>query len=302
MAHTRRDLMLGAAAMLGGCASVPPAPRGVLEIVEQGFEMTEGPVWSPSGTLLFTELRRSEVREIAPGAAQSRLLRSDDAQANGLAFAADGSLYLCEMRGRRVSRCAAPWSGAAATVVDRFEGRRLNSPNDLVFDKAGGFYFTDPPFGLEGGDEDPAKELAFNGVFYVAPGSSEPRLVHREMLRPNGLALIDGGTRLIVSNSHPSGRVWMAIELKGAGEAGRVSELARLPDDEPRGAPDGFAPGPDGHLYASGSDAIWRITREGAMSVVVRLPDDRPSNCGFGGPDGDVLFITGRKAVYSFRL
>jgi gluconolactonase len=226
------------------------------------------------------------------------VIRNDTGQPNGLAFNSSGMLLMCEMQGRRVSLCPAPWTGQSETLVDSYEGARLNSPNDLVLDQSGGFYFTDPPFGLAGGDEDPNKALPFNGVFYVSSSMDSVRLVHSGLLRPNGVVLVDQGARLIVSNSHPGARIWVSIDLRGPGEAGRVTEFARLPDAEPRGAPDGMTVGPDGFIYATGADAIWRLDQNGGLEPFIRRPDDRPSNCAIGGPDGDQLFITGRRAVY----
>ena len=295
MTWTRRSFAMAAAA-----ASVSAAhPRTVdPTIVEAGFKMTEGPVWTPRASLLFTELRRSEVREWRPGASESVLIRSDDSQPNGLAFSPSGVLHMCEMRGRRVSA----WrNGAAVTVVDRYQDKPLNSPNDLVFDADGGIYFTDPPFGLRRRDNDPAKKLSFNGVFYQPP-KGDLTLMTDQLSRPNGIALIDDGARLVVSNSDPKGRFWVTIDLKAPGRPGKMSTFAVLPKAEPRGAPDGMAVGPDGCLYATGADAIWRLNKEGRMNTVARLAADRPSNCAVGGPENTTLFITGRKAVYQLAL
>ena len=170
------------------------APGTVIEKVAGGFKFTEGPLWRPDGTLWFSDVQGNVVRSVTPAGQVkvSSRTREDVSNAppdafigsNGMAQAPDGSVWMVQHGARQIVRVAP--DRTLTPVVSRFEGKRFNSPNDLVFAKDGALYFTDPPYGLAKQDDDPAKELAFNGVYRFANGRVQA--VVRDLNRPNGLA------------------------------------------------------------------------------------------------------------------
>lgn len=289
--YTRRTVIAGMSA-----AFVARADAQALDVtrVADGFEFTEGPVWTPAGTLLFGDLPKNRIHEFHPGSGSVATRLENTNRANGLAFDASGRLTMCEVNGRRVSRLLP--DGSRETIIDAFEGRRLNSPNDLVFDEHGGFYFTDPPYGVA----DHERQLPFCGVYYVA-SNGKTSLVSDVLDRPNGIALSPDETTLYVSNSAPERRVWMRFSLTRPGVADSGQIFASVPVDAPRGAPDGFKVDQAGNLVASGADGIFIISHDGKITRKIAFPE-KPANCAFGGPDLQTLYVTARNALYARRL
>lgn len=290
-------------------ALVPADAR--LETVAEGFTWLEGPVWDARrGGLFFSDVARNTVfLWRAGGGARPFLTPSGwagpepfagrEPGSNGLALDARGRLVLCEHGDRRVSRLEA--DGSRTLLADRYQGRRLNSPNDLLFRANGELWFTDPPFGLPRAFEDPARELTWSGVYRLRP-DGELELLTRELSAPNGIALSPDERTLYVSNSDPRRPVWMSYPVR---EDGKLGPGRLFFDATPwtrrwPGFPDGFAVDAAGHLFAAGPGGVHVFAPDGTHLGSI-LTGVATSNAAFGG-DGSELFVTAATAVHRIRL
>jgi gluconolactonase len=288
-------------------AIVPPDT--VLERVAGGFEFTEGPLWSPDGALLFSSPNTNTIYRLDPEASEVTVFRAKSGYAgvdigrfhqpgsNGLAFSPAGLLAICQHGNRRVVQVNP--HGDVTVLADRFDGRRLNSPNDLVYRSDGTLYFTDPPFGLPDTFDDPAKELEFSGVFRVRDGAVT--LFTAELAGPNGVALSPDERYLYVGNWDPGRKVVMRYELGADGAAAGPGEVLHdmtgAPGDD---AIDGIAVDPAGNLLVCGPGGLWVLSAEGERLGLLRLPED-PHNVAWGGADGRTLYITALTSIYRMR-
>ena len=190
--------------------------------------------------------------------------------------------------------------GDITVLADRYEGRRLNSPNDLVYRSDGTLYFTDPPFGLPDAFDDPAKELPFSGVFRVRDGAVT--LVTDELAGPNGLAFSPDERYLYVGNWDPERKVVMRYEIDAAGDPVGAGEVFYDMTDAPgEDAIDGIKVDRDGNLYVCGPGGIWVLSPDGEQLGLLELPED-PHNLAWGDADGRTLYITALTSVYRMRL
>lgn len=290
-----------------------PAARP--EILGEGFDWSEGPVWVASiKALLFNDIPPNKLMQWKPGEGVSLYLspagytgetqRTGEPGANGLILDPEGHLILCQHGDRRVARLNAPLNDPKPifeTLADQYEGKRFNSPNDLVYDRRGNLYFTDPPYGLEKRMEDPAKELDFQGV-YRLDTQGNLRLLTDQMTRPNGVALSPDEKTLYVANSDPEKAVWMAYQLNEEGEI--VSERVLydatqlVGQEDEKGLPDGMVVDKVGHIFATGPGGVWIFTPKGEALGKIRT-GEATANCTFG-EDGKSLFMTAD--MYLMRL
>lgn len=277
-------------------------PEAKLEVLASGLDWSEGPVWSKElGGVLFSDVPRNHVLQWKEGEGLSVYLEpsgftgvgrySREPGSNGLTFDAQGRLCSCEHGDRRVSVLTK--GGGKRTLADAFEGKRLNSPNDLCFDRAGNCYFTDPPYGLPKGPADTeTRELDFNGVFRVTPGGSLS-VVTREMTFPNGIALSPDEKTLYVAQSDGKAALWRAISLNADGTAGESRVLADVTEmaqsGKFKGGCDGMKVDQSGNLWATGPGGVHVMTPEGKL--LGRIETFMPNgNCCFGD-DGGTLYI-----------
>jgi gluconolactonase len=280
------------------------------ERVAGGFEFTEGPVWAGSAGLLFSSPDTNAIYRLEPELGRVSVFRSKSGYAgvdigryhqpgsNGLTFDPEGRLTICQHGNRRVIRVNP--HGDTTVLADAFEDRRLNSPNDLVYRSDGTLYFTDPPFGLPGVFDDPAKELPFSGVFRARDG--EVSLVTDELAGPNGLAFSPDERYLYVGNWDPAAKVVMRYEIgpdghpAGPGEV--LHDMTAAPGED---AIDGLKVDRAGHLYVCGPGGIWVLSPEGDRLGLLALPE-APHNLAWGDADGRTLYVTAQTSVYRMRL
>jgi len=285
-------------------------PATALERVAGGFEFTEGPVWSPhDGALLFSSPNTNVIYRLDPATGALTVFRAksgytgtdigryDQPGSNGLTFDPQGRLTICQHGNRRVVRVNP--HGDLTVLADRYDGRRLNSPNDLVHRSDGTLFFTDPPFGLPGVFDDPAKELPFSGVFCARDGEVE--LVTDELEGPNGLAFSPDERFLYVGNWDPERKVVMRYEIDALGR--RIGDGTVLYDMT--GAPgedaiDGMKVDAAGRLYVCGPGGLWILSPDGDLLGLLELPE-APHNLAWGDADGGALYITALTSVYRLR-
>jgi gluconolactonase len=285
-------------------------PAGaVLERVAGGFEFTEGPVWSADGALLFSSPNTNVIYRWDPagvvsvfrsksGYSGTDIGRFHQPGSNGLTFdPLRGRLTICQHGNRRVIRVEP--HGNITVLADRFEGSRLNSPNDLVYRSDGTLYFTDPPFGLPGVFDDPLRELPFSGVFGVRDG--EVFLVDDGLDGPNGLALSPDERYLYVGNWDPEHKVVMRYELDAAGAPDRAEVFFDMTAAPGEDAIDGLEVDRDGNLYVCGPGGIWLLSPEGRQLGLITLPE-APHNLAWGDADARTLYVTALTSVYRIRL
>jgi gluconolactonase len=282
-------------------AVVPPDVR--LERIAGGFEFTEGPVWA-NGALLFSSPNTNVIYRWEPigtiavfrsksGYSGVDIGRYHQPGSNGLALDPSGLLTICEHGNRRVVRVNP--HGDVTVLADAYEGKRLNSPNDLVYRSDGTLYFTDPPFGLPGAFGDPEKEVPFSGVFAVNDGHVV--LVTDELEGPNGIALSPDERYLYVGNWDPERKIVLRIDLND-GSSSVFYDMTDAPGDD---AIDGITVDPAGNLFVCGPGGIWILSPDGERLGLLKLPED-PHNLAWGDDDGRTLYVTALTSVYRLRL
>ena len=303
----------------------------LVEVIAEGLQWSEGPVWwREGGSLLFSDIPRNTVFRWKDGEGLSVFLNPsgytgegpragalagakppadvDEQGSNGLTFDADGLLVLCQHGDRRLARLAAPLSTERqpepkyVTWADRWDGKRFNSPNDVVVHKNGSAYFTDPPYGLEKGGDTTSRELDFNGVYRVDPDGTVT-LVTREMTKPNGIALSPDQATLFVGQSDSNAPVWRAFEIQDDGSLGpgRIFfDAKELVNQGLKGSPDGFKIDQSGNLLATGPGGVLVISSEGKHLGTIST-GELISNCAFGD-DGSTLYMTSHMYLCRVRL
>lgn len=289
-------------------ALVPPDAR--VEIVAEGLTWAEGPVWDPQiGALLFSDVPRNVVFRLGRRGGVESVLRPSgytgdvpfvgrEQGSNGLALDADGRLVLCQHGDRRVARRET--DGQLTGLAERYEGKRLNSPNDLAYGPGGALYFTDPPFGLARGFDDPAKELPFQGVYRLAPDGTLTAII-TDLRAPNGLAFSPDQKTLYVSNADRQNPIWMAYPVTpdGGVGAGRVFADAKAFAAAGEGAPDGLKVDKDGNLFAAGPGGVHVFAPDGAR--LGRIVTGVPTGNVAWGDDGSSLYIAAEHRILRLR-
>jgi gluconolactonase len=266
---------------------------GEAERVATGFVFTEGPLWHPEGFYYFVDVRASRFYRLRPGA-PAELLRENTGEGNGTTFDPQGRLVICEGGNRRLTRWPADGRFASSEVlIDRFEGKRLNRPNDVACRSDGSIYFTDP--GLRVPLAEREQETA--AVYRVKPDGSVSKIADFEY--PNGLAFSPDERTLYVANTRFAMYIH-AIELDGGGNMLRRRIFADMSSDEKEGVPDGMKVDVEGRVYCTGPGGTWVFAPDGAKLGVIKTPEV-PANLCFGGPDMKTLFFTARTSVYSLR-
>lgn len=261
-------------------------PEPQVEKVAHGFRFTEGPAWSRDGYLLFSDIPSGKIVKRSPDGSAA-VFREDSQGAAGNAFDEQGRLYTCETHARRVTRTDK--KGRIEVLADRWDGKRLNAPNGIAVGKSGHVYFTDPAFG----NQQDTRELDFYGVYHITP-KGQLSVAARPAGRPNGIALSPNGRILYVANSDERNIRAYDVDRDGAVSRERVV-VSRV-----EGIPEGIRIGANGNLYVA-AKGIAIYSPEGKLLLTIPVAET-PSNCAFGDPDMQSLYITARTSVYRIRL
>jgi gluconolactonase len=275
--------------MSDALAAILETPQA--ERLATGFGFTEGPLWHPDGFYYFVDIRRSTLHRLTPGKAPE-LVRADTGEGNGTTFDLQGRLVLCEGGNRRVTRAAA--GGRIEVLVDRYEGKRLNRPNDVVCRSDGSIFFTDPGLRVPLAE----RELPYAGVYRIAPDGAVALVADCEY--PNGLAFSPDERVLYVANTRWAQYIH-ALEVDGAGTLVRRRIFADMSSGETDGVPDGMKVDVEGRIFCTGPGGTWVFAPDGARLGIIRTPEV-PANVAFGGPDLRTLFLTARTSVYALRV
>ena len=259
-----------------------------VERVPGDYKFTEGPVWSPWGTLLFSDIPANRIYEIA--ASGQKVYGEPSGNSNGLTFDREGRLIACEHGNRRVSRTER--DSKITVMADRFEGKRLNSPNDVVVKSDGSIYFTDPTYGIKKEEQ----ELDFQGVYRIKPDGKLEVLV-KNFKMPNGLCFSPDEKKLYIADSTELRHV-RVFDVKPDGTLTGGTVFAKV---GPGGAPDGMKVDNSGNLLSTGPGGIWIFDPTGKHIDTIPTPET-PANCGWGDADGKTLYITARTSLYKVRL
>jgi gluconolactonase len=264
---------------------------GEIEQLATGFTFTEGPLWHPDGFFYFVDLRVNRLHKIVPGQAPELVLEPTG-EANGTTFDLEGRLIMCEGGKRRLARMEP--DGRVEVLVDRYEGKRFNRPNDVVCKSDGSIYFTDP--GLRVPLDQ--RELPYAAVYRLTPDGTLNLIADCEY--PNGLAFSPDERTLYVANSRWAAYIH-ALELNDDGTVKRRRIFADMSSDEPDGVPDGMKVDVEGNVYCTGPGGVWVFSPDGRHLGTIR-PPEIPANLAFGGPDRKTLFFTARTSVYATRV
>lgn len=293
------------------------APGTQIEVLAEGFDWAEGPVWVADGNyVLFTDIPPNNIWKwseengkelyLNPAGYTGEAERGGEVGANGLWINQEGELVLCQHGDRRLAKLkdvANPDAKNFETLADNFEGKRFNSPNDVVQHSNSSYYFTDPPYGLEKRMEDPLKELDFQGVYHLS-NDGEVRLITDQQSRPNGIVLSPDEKTLYVANSDHGKADWTAYTI---GEDGLATESQQFYDATEyvgkegfKGLPDGMVVHPSGNIFATGPGGVWVFTAEGTLLGRI-LTGEATANCTIGN-DGEYLYMTADMYLMRIKL
>jgi len=302
--------------------------KATLERVATGFDKwTEGPAWTREGSLMFAEIPANNIVKLVPGQGATVFIhpsgykgtepyKGPEPGSNGMTLDAKGRLTVAGHAGRTVWRLESLDPKAQVTVLaDSYQGKKLSSPNDLVYKSDGSLYFTDPPYGLPSHDDtDPAKELQVNGVYRIPnalqqkPGAPPDRdklqLIISDLARPNGIAFSPDEKYLYIAESGK--KVWLRYRVQPDGS---VSDGAlfldpfadKTTDPKATGGPDGIRVDKKGNLYGSGPGGVWIISPDGKHLGTIKVPE-RVANVAWGDKDARTLYITASTSIYRIKL
>lgn len=285
-----------------------------VEILAQGYDWTEGPVWVEKENMLlysdippnkiykWTEAKGAELY-LTPSGYTDSVKRGGEVGSNGLAIDPNGSLILCQHGDRRIAMMDAPLNAPApkfTSVADRYNGKRFNSPNDLAIRSNGDIFFTDPPYGLEKGMDDPLKETPYQGVYKESNGTVT--LLIDSITRPNGIALANNEKQLIVANSDGDKAYWYVYDI-GPGDSllnGRIWYDVTAAGKNAKGSPDGFKIDRQGNVFATGPGGIWIFNKDAKLLGKIKIPE-ACSNVALADND-KTLFITADMYLLRVKL
>lgn len=278
-----------------------------IEKVATGFTFTEGPLWrAQQNVLWFSDVPGNVMRSVSPAGDVKVLIQSAGGITspgpgaligpNGMVADKDDAVLLCQHGARRIVRVSPDLT--MTPMLEKFEGKRFNSPNDAVYRSDGALYFTDPPYGLAKMDDDAAKELKFNGVFLYKDGAL--KAIVKDLSLPNGIALSPDEKTLYVSNSDQKKRFWMRYDVAADGTVSNGRVFFDLANAKEQGIPDGMKVDSQGNVYAAGPEGVWVFSPDGRHIGTIQ-PGEVAANVNWG-EDGKSLYITASTSVYRIRV
>jgi sugar lactone lactonase YvrE len=262
-----------------------------IEKVAGGFQFTEGPVWHKDGYLLFSDCHANGIMKWDPSTCAASLYRAVAGFSNGLTFDKIGRLIAVEYGMHRITRQEK--DGSISELVSQYEGKRLNSTNDLAVKSDGSIYFTDPPYGVKPED----RELDFCAVYRFSP-YGKLTLLTRDMEAPNGLAFSPDEKVLYVADSSRRSHI-QAFDVRPDGTLANMRLFATLKAKDP-GVPDGLKVDTQGNVWSTGPGGVWVFDKTGKHLGTIKTPEV-PANCAWGDADGKALYITARTSVYRIK-
>ncbi|HHH49900.1 MAG TPA: SMP-30/gluconolactonase/LRE family protein [Saprospiraceae bacterium] len=275
-----------------------------IEVLSKDHLWTEGPLWVEDGQyLLFSDIPPNSIFKwkegektslyLKPSGYTQKTKRAGEPGSNGLLLDKHGNLVLCQHGDRRMAKMNAPLNSPKSdftTLADRYNGMKLNSPNDAVFHSNGDLYFTDPPYGLEKNADDPNKEIPYQGVYRLNTDGTVD-LLTKALTRPNGIAFSPDEKKVYVSNSDPKKAIWMSYDLiDGQFKNGSVFYDATDLAGKEKGLPDGMKVAPDGTIFATGPGGVFVFSPEAKLLGKIKT-GEATSNCAFGN-NGKYLYLT----------
>jgi gluconolactonase len=290
-------------------------PDARVEIIADGFDWSEGPLWVPEqNMLLFSDIPQNTVFKWAPGKGLETYLkpsgytgdtpRGGELGSNALLLNQEGKLVLCQHGDRRLAVMDTALDQPApmfTSIADNYQGKKFNSPNDAVMRSNGDYFFTDPPYGMEKQEKDTARELPFHGVFKVSR-NGEVTLLTDTITRPNGIAFTPDQKTLIVANSDPQKAVWYMFDI-GPDDALINPRILRNVTEEAKtqtGLPDGLKIDRQGNIFATGPGGVWIFDKFGQLLGKIKVPVSA-SNCALA-EDDKVLYITADRYVLKVKM
>ena len=287
-----------------------PAGAAVEKVIGN-LQFAEGPVWvRGGGYLLLSDIPANAIMKWAPASGLSVFRKNVFAHefpsgiqigTNGLTFDTQGRLIACEHGNRRISRTEK--DGTITTLADRYDGKRLNSPNDVVRRRNGEIYFTDPNSVARNNPPDPNNyfktEVGFNGVYRITLAGKLELLI-KDLPYPNGLAFSPDEKKLYVANTRPD-KFWMVYDVQADGTLAKGKKFLDVTKDTADGVPDGMKIDRLGNLYATGPGGVLVISPQGKHLGTIRVPEIA-ANCAWGDADGKTLYITARTGLYRIKL
>jgi gluconolactonase len=290
------------------------SPTAVPEVIAEGYDWSEGPCWLPATkTLIWSDVPKNTIYQWSEGKAASVYLtpsgytgsvpRGGEMGSNGLTLTPDGKLVLCQHGDRRIAVMDAPLNDPKPnfiTLADTIDGKKFSSPNDAVVLSNGDVFFTDPPYGLPTGTDDPSKETPYNGVYKASGGKA--KLLVDSLTRPNGIAFFPGEKTFLVANSDPAKAIWYAFDIH---ENDSISDARIFYDatheaKSEKGLPDGLRIDASGNVFASGPGGIWIFNSGGKVLGKIKLTE-AASNCALSD-DEKTLFITNDMYILKVKL
>lgn len=284
-----------------------------IETIATGFDWTEGPLWV-NNMLIFSDVPRNTIYKwtpekgaevyLTPSGYTGTTPRGGEPGSNGLTIDDEGNLLLCQHGDRRIAMMNAGIEEPLAdftTIADNYQGKKFNSPNDLVYGLNGDILFTDPPYGLEKQQDDPAKEIPFQGVYNLTR-EGKTILLTDTLTRPNGIAFSPDGKKVYVANSDPNKARWYEYSLNDSSQfvSGKIFYDATSETNTGKGLPDGLKVDSKGNIFATGPAGIWIFNSEGKVLGKIKVTE-ATSNCALT-PDEKTLFVTNDMNVLRIKL
>lgn len=285
-----------------------------VSVIGSGYQWTEGPLWlEAEKKLLFSDVPANTIYQwteekgtsvyLTPSGFTGETKRGGEPGSNGLALDDEGNLLLCQHGDRRIAMMNTSVAEPAAdftTIANTYNGKKFNSPNDLVF-RNYDIYLTDPPYGLEKQMDDPKKELPFQGVYRI-PAEGQVQLLIDSLTRPNGIGFSPDGSKLYVANSDPDKARWYEYAINDSLKmtSGKILWDATEQAKTEKGLPDGLKVDGQGNIFATGPGGVWIFGRDGKLLGKIKL-GEASSNCALT-PDGKTLFVTNDMQVLRIKL